>query len=922
MSDTERYEETAGSSNCDATRIHPGSLLNLLPHSIYFHMDSTPLSVKDFITISTQEIASGHRNGAGGFATCSSLTVMMDEAIQQAAGKIPSVHDHIAVLAIGGYGRGELCPKSDIDVMILAGDGKSKEEAEAIARTLLLSLWDAGLNVGHSVRTLQEAESLHGQLVDSWASMLEGRYICGNMALADAFFDMMRRRTDRGNDTWFIEGVLEEVRSRHERFGNSVKLLEPNIKKSAGGLRDFQAVFWLYRGNLAGYHFPVDPRTTASRAFIELLAANNVIEQEEASAALQALQFLFRTRHEMHFRRKAGSDSLEYALQRDVAEALGFGGSAELRSVEVFMREYYLHTRTIHRLHQNLTHMFREMSQPVRLSAPRSEKLDDIFFRVDDVLSVEPGVDRLPDAARVLEAFAIAADHEIELSSRLRRIIAASLETFDDHARRSPEAAAFFRRILQSRQVAATLREMNELDVLAAYLPEWAELVAFFQHNMYHYYTADEHTIIAIGNAERLRESLGVMREVFRNIRRKDLLYLALLLHDIAKPRGVADHEITGVDVARDVLERTGMQELFPDVAFLIRNHLVMEQIAFRRNIHDPATIKEFAEKFERPEQLDYLYLLTYADLSAVNINVWTEWKSSLLEELYHLTSEVLRRNLKGDQIDQFKQSKHEQAVEAVVDRLSTTLPRERVNNHIAGIGNDAYVALFSDEEIGQHIHTSGTDETVSTIITQQEGHTEITVIADDAPFALSKFCAVLAANDANIFDANIFTREDGIIIDRFRVSDASTKGALTQTACTKIARDLNEVMEGKLDIVHLFEAHKRKWKRRQRQPENPNIRTDVQFEENPRYTIIDVYAPDSLGFLYRITEAMSKFGLDIYFAKIATRVDGIVDAFYVLDRAGNRITDSQRQQAIRHDILEIVRKISRQELSTSGQSH
>ncbi|MBI4536207.1 MAG: HD domain-containing protein, partial [Ignavibacteriae bacterium] len=439
---------------------------------------------------------------------------------------------------------------------------------------------------------------------------------------------------------------------------------------------------------------------------------------------------------------------------------------------------------------------------------------------------------------------------------------------------------------------------------------------AFFQHNVYHYFTADEHTLIAIANAERLREQQGVLREVFRNLRRKDVLYLAILLHDIAKPRGVADHEVTGVAMARDILDRLGMLESFPDIAFLVRNHLIMEQIAFRRNIHDPETIKEFAARFERPEQLDYLYLLTYADLSAVNINVWTDWKSSLLQELYQLTSEVLRRNLVGAQIEEYHQSKHEAAVGGLVDRLSVSFPREEVHRHLNGIQNESYVSLFTEHEISQHIHKSSSAEPVSTLFKHQEGYTEITVIAQDAPFALSKFCAVLAANDANIFDANIFTRDDGIIIDRFRVSDAMSRQQLDQRVCTKIAQDLNEVMEGRLNVQHLFDAHRRKWKRRSRLPVNPNIRTAVEFEDNPRFTIIDVYAPDSLGFLYRVTETISRLGLDIYFAKIATRVDGIVDAFYTLSRTGNTVTDPEQRETIRLEILNTIRLLAEQQLA------
>ncbi len=892
------------------------------------------LSIKEFLAERTDAIAAAHRAGAGGFATCASLTAMMDEAVRSVFHELASSKD-IAIFALGGYGRGELCPKSDVDLMVLCDQEKKQSVAEK-AKKFLHSLWDAGLDVGHSVRTIKEALGQHDEAVESWASMLESRFLCGDRALAESFFDELRKEVAKGKDRWFIEGVFDEVRSRHERFGNSVKLLEPNIKKSAGTLRDFQSLFWLFRANDTKFFFPIDEKVSASRQFLEALVQANLLDEDERRACEEALAFLFRTRHEMHFRRQSSSDGLEYALQRDVAEALGYGrrldpplarlakggsssGSQHLRSVEVFMREYYLHARTLHRLYQNLSQRFREIVETIHFTFRRTQKFNERFYRSEDVLGVESHINTLANAQQVLEAFVISAEEDIPLHPRLRGLLVRSADLFDDEAHRSPDLAAMFRRILRSRRVASTLHDMNELNVLGAFIPEWSELVAFFQHNMYHYFTADEHTLIAIGNVERLREQQHIMREVFRNLRRKDVLYVTLLLHDIGKPRGVADHEITGVEIARTVLERLGMSEVFPDVAFLIRNHLVMEQLAFRRNIHDSTTIKEFASRFERPELLDYLYLHTYADLSAVNKNVWTEWKSSLLLELYQLTSEVLRRNLKGAQIDEFKQSRHEQAAESLVAKLSETMPREHVEEHLSIIGNDAYIALFSGDEIKRHIHESKSDATVSTVFAHQEGYTDVTVIAEDAPFALSKFCAVLSANDANIFDANIFTRDDGIIIDRFRVTDAATKSALSQAACTKIASDLNDVMEGKLDIEHLFAAHRIKWKRRKKPPANPNIRTDVQFEDNPRYTIIDVYAPDSLGFLYRITETISKLNLSIYFAKIATRVDGILDAFYVLGRDGKRITEPTRQEEIRIEILNTVRQISEQELSSAS---
>jgi [protein-PII] uridylyltransferase len=885
-------------------------------------MNDTVHRLRSFLASRREEIATAHRAGASGFSTCSSLTVMMDEGIRVAFESLTDEHVRkskggIAVIALGGYGRAELSPRSDTDIMVLCESGDMRTKAEEIAKSFLHLLWDAGVDIGHSVRTTDDVLAMHSKNLDSWASVVEGRFVCGNEGLAGEFADALKARIAAGSDIWFIEGVFADVRNRHERYGNSVKLLEPNVKKSAGGLRDLHALFWLFRANHVQYLTPLNPSGSACGSFLDALQARGVLDSDEHGAALHALEFLLRTRHAMHYRRDSPHDALDYSLQLEVAEGLGYGPRAELRSVEVFMHDYYLHARTIHRLHQRLAGSFKEMIEPaVHGEERKGERVTEHIVLLNDVLSVDPSVHRFSGAEDLFHVFLLAAEREATPDFRLRAVIERSADLITPEVLSSPALGSVFGRILRSRRVAQTLREMNDLDVLGRYLPEFGELEAFFQHNVYHYFTADEHTLIAVARAEELRDQHGILREVFRNLRRKDVLYLAILLHDIAKPRGVADHEITGVEVARAILQRVGMSDAFDDVAFLIRHHLLMEQIAFRRNIHDPETIKELAAIFERPEQLDYLYLLTYADLSAVNINVWTEWKASMLQDLYLHTAEVLTRQLHGQEIDVFHQEKQEAAVMEIVDKLSSTMSRERVERHLGGIQSAAYTALFTEEEIGRHIHVSASGEPVTTLFAHSEGYTEVTVIAHDAPFALSKFCAVLAANEANIFDANIFTRDDGIIIDRFRVAGASSRQQLDQSVCNKIADDIKHVAAGDLDIEHLFAAHRRKWKRKPRMPLNPNIRVGVEFEDNPRYTIIDVYAPDSVGFLYRITETISKLGLDIYFAKIATRVDGIVDAFYVLDRSGNRITDPSAQTNIRQAILATVQTIAEEQLA------
>jgi [protein-PII] uridylyltransferase len=841
----------------------------------------------------------------------------MDEAIRSTYEMITDgARNEIAILALGGYGRRELCPHSDVDVMVLCPAGANREAVSQTATSFLHLLWDAGITVGHSVRTIDEAMQTRGSAIDSWASMLESRFICGNHALASDLHAAMKVAITKGGDTWFSDGVFEDIRTRHVRFGNSVKLLEPNVKKSAGGLRDMHTTLWLYRSNDPSYFFNSNGGVPLTSEFLQLLNTTGRVDADSYRATLAAYEFLLRTRHAMHYRREALHDTLEYALQLEVAEELGYGSKAELRSVEVFMHEYYIHARSIHRFHQQLVNLFKEAQEKHTQHDNEGEKIGDVFRLRGETLTLDNEMQRFTHPRTLFDAFAFMAELDVEMDFRLRAAVERSADLLTKEMC-SDEALAFlFRKIINSKRVARTLSEMNDLGILGKYMPEFDELVAFFQHNVYHYFTADEHTLVAIANAERLRDQQGILREVFRNLKKKDILYMALLLHDIGKPKGVGDHEVTGVEMARDILTRLGMDEMFADVAFLIRNHLVMEQIAFRRNIHDAETIKEFASKFERPEQLDHLYLLTYADLSAVNVNVWTEWKGSMLQDLYMRTSEVLRRNLKGGQIDAFHQSKRDAAEVGIVDNLSKSLPREKVERHLKGIQSEAYTAIFSEAEIARHIEKSEISETVSTLFSHSEGYTEITIIAQDAPFALSKFCAVLAANDANIFDANVFTRDDGIIIDRFRVSEATSKRELEPRVCKKITDDLTQVMEGKLDVQHLFEVHHRRWKRRPKLPANPNIRVDVEFEDNPRYTIIDVYAPDSVGFLYRVTETISRLALDIHFAKIATRVDGIVDAFYVLDRAGKPVTDPAWREIISSEILKTIRSLQEQELA------
>ena len=881
-------------------------------------IDNTTTGLKSRLDAARTDAIRQFRTDRDGSRLCTVMTQAMDRALCDAHALLPDEErERISILALGGYGRGELFPHSDVDVMILVPGAEETSPAGTTAKEFLHSLWNAGFTVGHSVRTIDEALMQYGVAIDAWISMLEGRLVCGNAGLADALRDAFRKKMRASDKHWFIASTLEEAAARHARYGSSVKLLEPNVKKSAGGLRDLHTVYWLYRGcedRIIDFPSPGKPSTLG---FLDTLHAEHVLGDETHHATKAAVEFMFRVRSAMHSERDAPNETLEYTLQRTVAELLGYSEEGPLRSVEVFMREYYRHARTIHSLFHQLGGRFHDQLLPPRRIWNRGKKAGSIFRLREETLVLEDTSSQALTADQVLEAFDLAAENEVELDMSLRGAIEHAAPLVTPATGPTETASAALRKIFLSPRVGSTLRAMNDAGVLGRLIPEFGDLIAFFQHNVYHYYTADEHTLIALANAEALREKQGFLHEVFRTLRRRELLYLAILLHDIAKPLGVSDHEITGVPIAKEIVRRIGFPELADDVGFLVRHHLFMEQIAFRRNINDPATIREFAGKFENPSLLEYLYLLTFADLSAVNPGVWTEWKALMLQELYQRTSEVLLQNLKGEEVDRLHSVRKEEKKQDIVRRLASEFPEETIKKHLDGIPNAAYTSVFAASDIGKHIRLGTMREGADLLFEDGEGWTEVTIIAPDAPGALSKFCAVLAANDASIFTADVFTRDDGTIFDRFRVHDISSGGVLSEKGCTKIKEDVRKVLTGAIDIDQLFLEHHRKWKRRPKKPTNPNTRTDVQFEDTPSFTIIDVYAADRVGFLYRVTETISRAGLDISFAKIATRVDGIIDAFYVRERStGRPITDPLRKREVARSIMATLQSMALRELT------
>jgi len=845
-----------------------------------------------------------HRSGAGGIKISLALADRMDWLLRSLfTTLIAEQQAPLAIVALGGYGRNELCFASDADILFLIADENTKSTGALAAKDFLHLLLDIGVDVGHSFRTIQECIDITKTAIEPMMSLMEARLVCGNIFVFKEFQKQMRILIQERNPEEFIRLLSGLQDARHAKYGSSVKLLEPNLKNSAGGLRDLHTVLWLLYGT--GYCDIPDhiDKTTAISTLLFSPAILYIFTRAFSRQILTAFDFILRVRNEMHLQSGSIHDILEFSFQRQVAEGLHYKTTAKRTNVEHFMQDYHSAAKTIARFSSRILEWAKDEWKLEKHSTAIRALNKDYFIR-SKKLYLHAHSGRI-STTMILDGYIACCRLDLRFSFELEDTIYRTASKLKPM--RTKEEAVLFRTLLnQEHGVARSFRSMADLGILERWIPEWKPMVSFFQHNQYHFYTADEHTPLVIAAAEALTSSTAQFGAVMRQLPGRDILYLSCLIHDIAKPLHIGKHEITGVKIAKQILDRLQYGDILADVSFLVRHHLSMEQVAFRRNLNDTLTIMQYSSMFKDSSLLSYLYVLTYADLSAVNRSVLTQWKETLLTELYIKTKRILDQHLTEEELQRQSIEQNADRMTHVIEKLRPDFDESEIHSHLQRIEEFGYFTLFSPEEIGKHITAIRALDSVAVLFNNTEKFTEVTVLAPDAPYALSKFCGVLTANDANIFDAQIITRTDGIIIDKFRVVDFFSKAALPEHVCQKIAKELLDVMRGTTVISSLLERHRAKWKRRI-QPPNPNIRHDVAFEEHPNFTLIDIYAADTLGFLHKITTAISEVGLNISFAKIATRVDGIVDSFYVLDGSGKKITDPEKLELIRQVLLKSI---------------
>jgi [protein-PII] uridylyltransferase len=802
--------------------------------------------------------------------------------------------DACAMVAVGGYGRAELAPFSDLDLLFLH-TGRRTQAARQLVERVLRLLWDAGLTVGHSFRSVAESATAARTDPHFQTSLLSTRLLAGNGALLDALSAALERERRKHAD-YFLSALRYEREERYAKFGASVCLQEPNVKESAGGLRDMHAALWAAQVK------------TGCRTLEGLRECGLVSEAEEKCAA-RAYDFLWRVRHAAHHLTNRKTDRLALDLQPALAAEFGYEPEPHLLASEKFMRDYYRRARELHLFGESVIARATGQSEPRprRFLRPRAAALDEPFSVSDGRLCLEADAHALrKNPLLIIDAFALAQAADVPLAHGLREALARNAAAVDRDFRDSAEVSRSFLKLLRRRgRVGSCLRLMHEVGFLARYLPEFARVSLLIQHDLYHHYTVDEHTLKAVEALDELHASddraRAHLRAVFDELEDPALLYLAVLLHDIGKGRG-SGHIPRGARISERVCRRLQLKpEHAARVVRLVQLHVAMAHTALRRDLSEPRVAADFAAQVGSLDALNMLLLLTYADLHGVGPGVWSDWKGALLWELYQRA----RAALTGDDAPADAARAVARYKEQVVSALEGRLPPSEVERHLALLP-ERYRRTTRPEEAAAHLRLVaqlGDGALKAAWRSRGNSSTELTVCARDRHGLFADIAGTLAAHGCEILSAELNTREDGVAVDVLLLRSAATHQAVEEYRHDAIERALGLAVAGESDVAALVERWRTKHApRRRAAPANarrrwlPRVACDN--DASPSTTMVEVHAADEPGLAYKIASALASRRLDIVCAKIATEKSDALDVFYVTDADGLKLTPDMMQAA------------------------
>ncbi len=889
---------------------------------------------KTFLKVETHRLKMGHRAGGGGLEICRARAAVLDVLLrylwdaaraslsEQAQKEFPP----LALVAIGGYGRAELNPHSDIDFMFLhdrqVAGRRPLPHLSKMIDGLLYPLWDIGLKVGHSVRTIEDCVKVANSDMQSKTSLIEARLVAGDGELFSKFEKTLVAKCVHKHEEEYIAMRVEDQNSRRSKFGNSACMQEPNVKNGCGGLRDYQNLLWMA-------FFKHRTR------WLTDLQAHEMINESERKQLEAAYDFLLRVRTEMHYHLNRGMDVLTKSLQPAVAHNLGYAERSPSQRIERFMRVLYTHSRNIFRITRTIEQRLALLPPPRKLSfryflpAGRSrvsEPMDGFKILDGEIQAATPRVFR-DQPRRLMRVFLYAQQRGLDIHPDLAQLVRNQLGLVDRAFLSDEHVRETFLTILDQRgSVARILRAMHETDLLGKYIPEFGKLTCLVQHEFYHQYTADEHTLMCLEQLDKIWEAKEAPYSeyvpLFQRLERPFLLYLALLLHDTGKPDGHGNHAVVSAQLALRVAKRLGLDgSSTHTLCLLIEHHLLMASTSQRRDLDDDAVIRKFAKQIQNPETLVLLTLHTFVDSQATSDKLWNGFKESLLWSLHHKAVALMAG---GTEFVRAEEQQRELLMEEVKRLMPPQFTAEELQAHFGALPA-RYFQIHSTREVLDDLllahsfmrrQTSDQENPLTPVVNWHDqpdrGCNAVTVCTWDRAGLFRKIAGSLSAAGLNILSAQIFTRSDGIVLDTFNVQDAWTGNLAGADQREAFETVINKALTGEEVNFQALIARRKITRPIYQAYVGERITTRMGFDNDASdtRTVIEVETEDRIGLLYAISQQLSELELDISAAKISTERGAAIDSFYVRELDGGRVVATDRQRAIEHQLQRAIKDL------------
>jgi len=823
---------------------------------------------------------------------------MMDSIVrksfQKAQSQIPS--PSVCLMALGGYGKTDLAPFSDIDLLLLYSSSQ-KEKLPPLVEKILYPLWDLGLDVSCSSRSINECLKMAQSDLHVKTSLIDGRYLDGEYEFFRSLYGLFTRKILHRKVRKFAEALAKDVHLRHQKYEDPAYTLEPNIKEGKGGLRDFQIGRWIIRAKYKTDRW------------------DSILFPDHSRMLDKSLEFLWTVRNQLHWLSDRKQEDFSFELQEKIAPLLGFSKGS--KGIEEMMRQYHLSTQRISNFANNvLDHILYEPSYSKKTFLFFNRRKIDKNFRMayGEIYFHEPMIFK-KDPTQLMTLFEYCQTYKAKVGFRVEEAVLEALPFIDDRFRLSERVNQTFLSILRKgERVETILRKMHELGFLSRYIPEFSEIEGRVHYDLYHVHPVDIHSILAVEELVKLREGFyqtdcPLLTSLISEIEKPEILFLTALLHDIGKGRE-GDHSLIGAEMAKAIGDRIGLSDEEKElVHFLVTHHLIMIETAFRRDLHDEQAILRFANQVKTSNRLKLLYLLSFADIKAVGPEAWTSWKDTLLTELFLRTSHLLEK--KENMVMLLKRDE-------IITRLRESLPESVVSEYAEHLP-DRYLSSFSLEEIVRHVEMARNIEKELLLIEweiEKEIQAKVTVCTKDRYGIFSKIAGSMFSNRLNIIEAQIHTWENGIALDTFWVENWTKD---IEQCLQQFRKDLGEILSGKVLLKDLLARGKGSNSIRKKVIPKVSAEVKINNQDSDFYTIVEATGEDRLGILYEITQALTDHGCDIHFARISTLGNRIVDVFYVQDTWGEKIEEKQKVDSLKQTLLQ--RFTSHEEITSSQSS-